>query len=233
MSKKYYILMADVIGSGNKNGHDLMIDFKEIVDHINKENKKTLLSPLTITLGDEFQGIPCSLESSIDLILKIEEQIVLFQKDLKLRYVLHHGPIDTPINPKIAYEMLGGGLTHARQLLESLKSERKDRFHIDLKENPSLGELLDLAFVGYQSIVDNWRFKDLEVVSDFITYKGDYKKVAEKSEKDNSSVFRRRDSLQIRAYFSSKKLLSKLPLQLHKIKETIRTSKYKEKDFLE
>lgn len=210
--------MADVIGSGNRNGHDLMINFKEIVDLINKKNKKILLSPLTITLGDEFQGIPCSLESSISLILQIEEQLILLQKKLKLRYVLHHGIIDTPINPNIAYEMLGEGLTRARHLLESLKSERRDRFHVELKDNMYLGELLDLAFVGYQSIVDSWRFKDFEVVRDFINYKGDYKKVAQKSGKDNSSVFRRRDSLQIREYFSSKKLLSMLALQLDKIK---------------
>lgn len=207
--KKYYIIMADIIGSGNHEGYALMKDFKEIIESINKENKKRLLSPLTITLGDEFQGIARSLEDSISLIIKIEEKIVHLQKNIKLRYVLNHGFIDTKINPNIAYGMLGEGLTHARQLLELSKSERRDRFNINLN-NEYLAEVLDLAFVGFQSIIDDWRLKDFELVSAFLKFKGDYKKVASEINKDNSSVFRRRDSLQIKEYFSSRKLLFNL-----------------------
>jgi hypothetical protein len=202
--------MADIIGSGNHEGYALMKDFKEIIDSINKENKKRLLSPLTITLGDEFQGIARSLQDSISLIIKIEEKIVHLQKNIKLRYVLNHGFIDTDINPDIAYGMLGDGLTHARQLLESSKSERRDRFNISLENNDYLAEVLDLAFVGFQAIIDDWRLKDFELISSFLTFKGDYKMVAKEINKDNSSVFRRRDSLQIKEYFSSRRLLFNL-----------------------
>lgn len=208
--KKYYIIMADIIGSGNHEGYALMKDFKEVVESINKENKKRLLSPLTITLGDEFQGIARSLKDSISLIIKIEEKIVHLQKNIKLRYVLNHGFIDTKINPKIAYGMLGEGLTQARHLLELSKNERRDRFDIHLEDNEYLAEVLDLAFVGFQAITDDWRLKDFELISAFLRFKGDYKKVAKEIKKDNSSVFRRRDSLQIKEYFSSRRLLFNL-----------------------
>lgn len=208
--KKYYIIMADIIGSGKHDGYALMKDFKAVVESVNKENKKRLLSPLTITLGDEFQGIARSLKDSISLIIKIEEKIVHLQKNIKLRYVLNHGFIDTQINPKIAYGMLGEGLTQARQLLELSKNERRDRFNINLGNNKYLAEVFDLAFVGFQSIIDDWRLKDFELISAFLAFKGDYKKVAKKIKKDNSSVFRRRDSLQIKEYFSSRRLLFNL-----------------------
>lgn len=210
IKEKYYILMADIIGSGNHEGYALMKDFKEIIESINKENKERLLSPLTITLGDEFQGISRSLKDAISLIIKIEEKMVHAQKNIKLRYVLYHGSIDTEINPDIAYGMLGEGLTNARHLLESLKGERRDRFNISLESNPYLAEIMDLAFVGFQAIIDDWKFKDFELISSFLHFKGDYKKVAEEVKKDNSSVFRRRDSLQIEEYFSSRRLLLNL-----------------------
>ncbi|WP_372490076.1 hypothetical protein [Chitinophaga sedimenti] len=35
-----------------------MDDFKKIVHAVNTSAKESILSPLTITLGDEFQGCP-------------------------------------------------------------------------------------------------------------------------------------------------------------------------------
>lgn len=212
MENKYYILMADIMGSSRQDARTLMLDFKEVIEHVNQQYQEELLSPLTITLGDEFQGIPYALEGAIQIIVAIEETIVQMHKKIKLRYVLLHGKIDTPINTQIAYQMLGEGLTKARYQLEALKKERRDRFHIQLPEDAHLATLLDLAFVGYQLIVDSWRTKDYDLVKAFLEYEGDYKKVAEVVQKDSSSVFRRKDSLQIRGYFHAKALLFQLAI---------------------
>ena len=61
---------------------------------------------MTITLGDEFQGVIDSTENAIKVIFEIEEEIINNNQDLKLRYVINKGKIDTPINKNIAYEML-------------------------------------------------------------------------------------------------------------------------------
>ena len=83
--EKYYIIMADIIGSGKHNAYELMRDFNDVINSINTENKERLLSPLTITLGDEFQGISSSIQDAIVLMIKIEEKIIHLQKNLKLR----------------------------------------------------------------------------------------------------------------------------------------------------
>ena len=53
--KEYVILMADVIGSRGADQAELMLAFKKVVDQAN--GTLDFVSPLTITLGDEFQGV--------------------------------------------------------------------------------------------------------------------------------------------------------------------------------
>lgn len=45
----------------------------EMVTSANKTFHNELLSPLTITLGDEFQGLSASLSDSMDILLFLEE----------------------------------------------------------------------------------------------------------------------------------------------------------------
>ena len=97
----YLVLMADVIGSRKKESTELISEFKRIVNYINDKWSKEILSPLTITLGDEFQGVINTTENSIKVIFDIEEEIIKNNQDLKLRYVVNKGKIDTPINKNI------------------------------------------------------------------------------------------------------------------------------------
>jgi len=197
--------MADIIKSRNENPNQLMTKFKSLVNTINKEQKKLILTPLTITLGDEFQGIASSMENGVNLIFAIEEMIIKKGLNIKLRYVLNYGKIETKINTLIAHEMLGEGLTYSRKKLESSKKEDQ-RFKIinNSKENPD--EYINEAFSLYQDIVDNWKAKDLETVSKFLVF-DDYKIVAEKINTNASSAWRRKKSLKINEYASIKKII--------------------------
>jgi len=197
--------MADIIKSRNENPNQLMTKFKSLVNTINKEQKKLILTPLTITLGDEFQGIASSMENGVNLIFAIEEMIIKKGLNIKLRYVLNYGKIETKINTLIAHEMLGEGLTYSRKKLESSKKEDQ-RFKIinNSKENPD--EYINEAFSLYQDIVDNWKEKDLETVSKFLVF-DDYKIVAEKINTNASSAWRRKKSLKINEYASIKKII--------------------------
>jgi SatD family protein len=164
-----------------------MDKFKDLTNTVNKIFAKNFLSPLTITLGDEFQGVLRSLQSGTEAIIGFEETIIEKNADFKLRYILNFGEIRTDLNPIRAYEMLGEGLTTAREQLDSQK-HRDRRFLI--RSDAQLTEPINLAFFWYQSLVDGWNVSDYELVSAFWEYK-DYKKVADFIHKDRSSVWRR------------------------------------------
>lgn len=202
---KQFVLMADVIASGEKDQNQLMIDFKELVHEINEAYKKQIISPLTITLGDEFQGIVKDLVASAEIIIALEESIIHKKLNFQLRYVLNQGEIETPINNHIAYEMLGSGLTDARFELNNLKKE-KSRFGISI-ENKLQSDVLNNAFKIFDNIVQKWDLRsDYELVSNFIKFK-DYKIIAETMNKTRSQIWKREKTLNIESYNSVKKII--------------------------
>jgi hypothetical protein len=202
---KYYILIADIMNSTNKESAMLMKEFKGTINFVNQNSKRKILSPLTITLGDEFQGIIASLAAAIDILFQMEEYFLKHQLDIKLRYVLNYGQIDTKINKKIAYEMLGEGLTNARKNLNEMKGD-ETRFHFSLDlERKDLEEMLNESFFLYQSFVDAWKFENYKLAWEFISNK-DYKIVAQNVNLDKSSAWRRKRSLHIKEYETIKTL---------------------------
>lgn len=202
---KHYILMADIVSSSEKDQHQLMIDFKDIVNEINTLYSEETLSPLTITLGDEFQCVVKDLISSINIILHLEESIIHKKLNFNLRYILNQGEIETPINKNIAYEMLGSGLTDARNLLNESKSN-KFRFRISI-ENNFKNEILNNAFLIFENITEKWNIKnDFEIVSNFLKFE-DYKIVSEKMNKTRSQIWKREKTLNIQSYNSVKHII--------------------------
>jgi len=202
---KQYILMADVVASGKKDQKQLMKDFKKLITEINESYANDILSPLTITLGDEFQCVLKDLAVSIQIILHLEEAIIHQKMNFQLRYILNQGNIETPINKAIAYEMLGAGLTEARQKLTDAK-QHKQRFLITI-DNKFQQEILTDAFKIAENIIDKWDLeKDYEVVSNFIKFK-DYKIVSEAVNKTRSQLWKREKTLNIESYNSVKNII--------------------------
>ncbi|MEM0967282.1 MAG: SatD family protein [Verrucomicrobiota bacterium] len=208
MHKLRTILMADVIKSSKQDQSSLMAGLKAVVQETNREIPNAFLSPLTITLGDEFQSVPHSLAEAVQAIFQIEETIIRKKQTFKLRYVLSQGEIDTPINRKVAYEMLGSGLTEARELLNASKRGGR-RFHINLREAEIQRSLTDAFFV-FQAIIDKWRVdKDYGLITEFLAYR-DYKAVADRLEKTRSQIYKRSKTLMTEEYFAIKSLINHL-----------------------
>lgn len=149
--KEYVILMADVIGSRRQDQATLLADFKAVVATVNAETH-WFISPLTITLGDEFQGVLVDVGSAIKSVFMLEEQLVKRELSFKLRYVIVEGLIETPVNREIAYGMLGDGLTRARAYLENLKRDEY-RFFFWLKDQEKK-KALNNVFLALQDILD-------------------------------------------------------------------------------
>jgi len=207
MVMNHYILMADIIHSSHKDGDALMKDFMKISNDINISFKEAFLSPITITLGDEFQSVIKSLKDGVDVIINFEELIIKSEKFFKLRYVINYGEIETTINPEKAYGMLGKGLTDSRKMLEFEKFKKK-RFYIKVS-SPNFSYNVNQAFLLYQFVIDNWKFKDYKIIGAFLEHK-DYKKVARILGRDPSSVWRREKSLKMEAYWATKDLIKSL-----------------------
>ncbi len=203
----YYIIMADVVHSGEHNGSQLMDSFKEIVNSVNSAYESEILSPLTITWGDEFQGVISSLEVGISIIFHLEEEMIHQGADYKLRYVLLYGEIETSINTTVAYEMLGSGLTDARKKIERLKSQNNERILISIPSDLRIP--LNKSLLIYTRLIDGWKYSDFPLISAFIKAIG-YKAVAENLGKDRSLMWRRSKSLRMDDYFDIKYVIDYL-----------------------
>jgi len=199
------ILMADIIGSRRRSPELLMEQFSGVCEAANREFRPHLKSPITITLGDEFQCVVGSWESGVYLILFLEEEMVRRDLAFSLRYVLSQGDIGTRVNPEVAYGMLGEGLTRARETLES--SKRSDsRFRFLDGPEPSCG-LLNRLFVVYAALRDAWRpGKDLPLVAHLIQ-DPDYRSVAAAVGKDPSQIWKRKRTLGIVPYLELREAL--------------------------
>lgn len=202
---KGFVIMADIVDSGMKEGKSLMSSFRALIDAINESYAHCIESPLTITLGDEFQGVVSSAGCGLDVMIGIEETILEREYDFKLRYVLNEGEIETEINKEQAYAMLGPGLTEARQQLNTMKKDN-GRFLLSLSNNSDrMNKMMKL----YQHFVDSWHPKDRSTVAGFLEGL-DYRELAKKQHKDESTLWRRRKSLSIDEYLTCRELVKEM-----------------------
>ncbi|MFC3414734.1 SatD family protein [Algoriphagus hitonicola] len=198
-----WILMGDIIDSSKQDAVLLQQEFAKLIDQINHDFAEDLLSPLTITLGDEFQSVVKSLRASVEILIKLEEQKWNLNCPVNLRYSLGYGEISTPINSQIAYGMIGSGLMEVRESLIDLKEEA-DRVVI-LGEVPREEEM-KLALDLFLEMHQNWKWKDRDIISGYFLTK-DYKQVAKTMKKDVSLIWRRFKSLGFKSYQKRKRLV--------------------------
>lgn len=204
---RQYILMADVKDSRLKKGNELMSSLKSVVNETAVEYKSSFLSPITITLGDEFQSIVKTLLEGIDIIFNMEEFRIHHQIDFELRYVIYEGTIDTKINTTVAHEMVGEGLTNARESLQELKKMNQN-YYVYLDNQKKSKYLNQLLFL-YHSELSNWRKKDYNVISYFLAGKN-YRQTAKIINRDASSVWRKERTLKMKEYVTIKELIKNL-----------------------
>ncbi len=203
----YLILMADIINSSHSEGGALMSAFSGLVDKVNKKFGTGILSPLTITLGDEYQGIVADAQTAADIIFFIDEESLVTDPQFRLRHVVHFGDVETPINRKESHAMLGPGLTRAREILGEIKSGDTE---ISISGfTPGTDERLSLAFRLYRAFYNDWPEKDRQIAYDFIQ-KHDYKILAGMYGKDPSTMWRKERTLKMKDFYTSRALINLL-----------------------
>lgn len=197
MSKKHYILMADVIDSRSHHSTNLMRRFDRIIRETNESHKSSIISPLTITLGDEFQGVCANLRESIRVILHLEKETLFSDKCIELRYVLHYGEISGPLNQDTSYGMLGRGLTMSRKLLED-KRRGQPRFKILISDS-IYGSILQNAFLVLNDLEKNsWRIRrNHKILIDFLFGRLSDSEIADRHDKTRSEIWKFRNNWNI------------------------------------
>lgn len=114
---KKIVLIGDIISSKKiAQRHKIQSTLKRVFRKINN-NEKKLSSPLTITLGDEFQAV----YNRADSIFRDIWLISLAVHPVKIRFSIGIGEITTRINKEQAIGMDGPAFYNARAGLDKLK----------------------------------------------------------------------------------------------------------------
>jgi SatD family (SatD) len=112
------VVVGDLVASRSIAGRSaVQNELKAALKGLNGKKRSDLLSPYTITLGDEFQAVFCGAERVFPDALRIMRAI----HPVRIRFSFGIGRIDTPINRKQAIGMDGPAFHLARTAIEGLK----------------------------------------------------------------------------------------------------------------
>ena len=154
--------MGDIVGSERSPAIKAVHRaFNKAVDSANENHAAQIASPLTITLGDEFQGLLRALVHAWDVAAALRIQLLV--ADVSCRFVIGTAAIETPINTKQAWNMMGGGLSAARDKLNDKQSSSAYRF--SLPGEPILESLMDGIGDALTATELDWTFTQLRYYS--------------------------------------------------------------------
>lgn len=136
MAEQYLALIGDMVGSrALPDRQAVQRRFKAACADLNhKYRERGLLSPLTITLGDEFQALFDDAGAVWNCVLDLECAL----HPVTLRFSLGLGEITTPINTRAALEMDGPAFHAARDGVQRLKKSKLRYTVQGLAENAAL-----------------------------------------------------------------------------------------------
>lgn len=162
------ILMGDIVRSRQAEDPQLTHRvFNKVVNQINEEMKAQILSPLTITLGDEFQGLIQTLEQTFKIAFAIRHALLL--KSVPCRFVIGRTNIKTKINHRFAWNMMGPGLAEARMMLG--KKEDANCYRFSLPNDIKTEKLLNGIGLSLTLIENKWTPTQLQYVSKILLKK--------------------------------------------------------------
>jgi len=123
---RYLVLIGDIVASRNSaRRHDLQEQMKAVFAEFN-QNNAGLVSPYTLTLGDEFQVVFNQADRVFTDIFAI-----LAILPTKVRFSLGLGAITTDLNPAQALGMDGPAFYNARNGINKLKKQGDHLYNLE------------------------------------------------------------------------------------------------------
>jgi hypothetical protein len=118
---KYLVLIGDIVDSRRLPARaQFQRRMKGLLQAVNNQ-RKSLASPYTLTLGDEFQAVYRNADTAFADVFCLLAEIA----PVRARFALAIGEIVTPINPAQSIGMDGPAFHRARSVLGSLKARRR------------------------------------------------------------------------------------------------------------
>jgi len=160
--KSYVVLMGDLVGSERaRSVRTVHRVFNKVIDSANKGYAAAIASPLTITLGDEFQGLLSTLAHAWHVATELRLRLLI--ANISCRFVIGMTELETPLNPKEAWNMMGGGLAAARAKLNDKRSSNAYRFSLPLEQ--IIESLLDAVGASLTQVELGWTPTQLKYYS--------------------------------------------------------------------
>jgi hypothetical protein len=159
--KSLAVLMGDLVGSERaRSVKAIHRAFNKTIDAANKRHAEIIESPLTITLGDEFQGLLRTLQNAWSVASEL--RLGLLAANVSCRFVIGTTRLETPVNIKEAWNMMGSGLAAAREKLNDKRTGNAYRF--SLPGEPILESLLDAVGDSLTEVEIGWTATQLEYI---------------------------------------------------------------------
>jgi hypothetical protein len=145
-------LIADIVASHDILGRrDFQGNLAKTLRRVSTAAGAAIISPYTITLGDEFQALykePRGLFR--DLV-----SILWETHPTRIRFALSHDELLTEINPNAAIGMDGPAFGAARKLLISMKSTHRTIIQIESRGSRT-AELVNASLRVFSNEIDSW-----------------------------------------------------------------------------
>jgi hypothetical protein len=147
------VLMGDLVNSEHNGATTLLHErFNAVIRHQNARHRDAIASPLTITLGDEFQGLITSFAAAIEIARDI--RFDLLEDAIDCRFAIGAIRLETPLNTERAWNMMGPGLAETR---ERLNEKRPSTYYgFTLPDHPILEVMLEASGASLTAIERGW-----------------------------------------------------------------------------
>lgn len=163
---QYLVLLADIVSSRSIQSRSVFQEgLRETFSSLPGTKQGTVVSPFTITLGDEFQAVYRSADSAIADILSLCHCAYPH----KTRFSLAIGTLATRLNPKEAIGMDGPVFHAARDGIVALKKTKRTVIRIQpLEEFPFENSFLEFFAV----CMAKWKRNSFLIMRDLLLGEG-------------------------------------------------------------
>jgi len=118
---KYFVLIGDIVRSRElPQRSSLQKKFVDTLKTVQEKYAGSIISPLTLTIGDEFQAVFQTADHLFDILREMD----LALDGVTFRYGLGVGGIDTEINRQYSIGMDGPAFHLAREAVEQARTEK-------------------------------------------------------------------------------------------------------------
>ena len=205
----YIAIIGDIKESKKiEDRNSVQESLKEVLEFINKTYEADIASKFMITLGDEFQGLICTGENVMNIILEIERKMY----PTKIRFGVGIGAITTYINSEMPLGADGPAYYKARSAINYLKENEKRkqvapsdvRIEMEGEKDESI-ILLNTILSLMNAIKESWSSRQREVIWDMLEYQDNQLSAAKRLSIKQTSV---QKSLATGKYYAYKAAVS-------------------------